>query len=147
MYDYKYLKNRKLKNEFDKLFELDNSFLLPPLSIKNTIKEMLFRLKYDNQLIQNLYSKNINSINYNLNQLLTYKDYHYSKVFEIDFSSFVSLIWRFAKHYEPECLAIFYENFINIDTNTDIENHTKNLYHYYKMHLEDKDDIFTLNLI
>lgn len=147
MYDYKYFKNRKLKSEFDKLYELDNSFLLPPLSISNTINEMTFRLKYDNLLIQNIYAKNIQNINASLNQLLLYKTFYYSKVLDIDFASLLSLTWRFVKHYEPECLAIFYEHFLNINNTKDIEPYVINIYHYYKMHMTDKDDLFTLNLI
>ncbi len=147
MYNYKYFKNQNLKNEFDKLYDLDNSFLLPPLSTTNTINEMIFRLKHDKTLIQNIYSKNIKKIMNNLNQLLVYKNIYYSKILNIDFATLLSLTWRFVKHYDPECLALFYENFIDIDKSTNFEIHIKSIYHYYKMHMEDKDDLFTINLI
>lgn len=136
-----------MKNQFKHFYDIDTFFLKPPTNIYNTINNINKHLDYNNDVKKILGDRKISIIKKSLNTISSSKYNSYDEYFDIDFTELLNLTWRFVQHYEPECMCLFFESLINIDKIKN--NHTKiyRIYNFYKVHMLDKDDLFTINLI
>lgn len=136
-----------MKNQFKRFYNIDTFFLKPPTNIYNTINNIKKNLNYNKEIVDILGDNKINKIKNSLNYIQYPEFKSYDKYYEIDFLELLNMTWRFVQYYEPECMCIFLETLIDIDKMRN--NHTRiyRIYGFYKVHMMDKDDLFTVNLV
>jgi hypothetical protein len=136
-----------MKREYKKFYEVDTYFLKPPTNINNTINNINNHLDYNKKVIDILGQKKINKLKNTLSKLLNNNYNNYDKYYNIDFIELFNMVWRFVECYEPECMCIFFNNIIGIENFDNAYTKIFRIYHFYKTHMKDKDDIFIHNLI
>ena len=136
-----------MKNQFKRFYDIDTFFLKPPTNIYNTINNIKKNLNYNKEIVDILGDNKIKKIKNSLNYIQYPEFKSYDKYYEIDFLELLNMTWRFVQYYEPECMCIFLETLIDIDKMRN--NHTRiyRIYGFYKVHMMDKDDLFTVNLV
>lgn len=136
-----------MKSQFKKFYDIDTFFLKPPTNIYNTINNIKKQINYNKEVKDILGENKISKLKNTLIHIQNPEFKSYDKYYEIDFLELLNMTWRFVQYYEPECMCIFLESLIDI--NKMRNNHTRiyKIYGFYKVHMLDKDDLFTINLI
>ena len=135
-----------LKEKYENLKIIDDCFLNEPMEFEDCILDIKNKLTFDQEL-RNLMNDNlINNCFKVLDLVLSDRKSNFDDSNKINFEELLPRVWRFINLYENQCIVVFFEQLSEILNGTCAQGRTTRIFQFYSIHMNDKDELFVINL-
>ena len=135
-----------LNDKYENFRDLDDCFLIEPMKFEECVGEIKNRLLFDEE-IDKFINKEIKDNCFKvLDLVLNDRKQNIDNTNKIDFEDLLPRVWRFIQHYEAQCMRVFFEQLSEILNGTCAQGRTTRIFQFYSIHMNDKDELFMLNL-